>query len=79
MPMLDRLARLFHEVFDHDPGRFSKETLPEDVAKWDSLGHMNLVGALEREFELEFEIDEIMEMASVARILEILKARGVPD
>jgi acyl carrier protein len=79
MSTLDRLAKVFQTVFDHDPGLFSGQTVPEDVAKWDSIGHMNLVGGLEAEFGLEFEIDEIMEMTSVARIVEILAARGVSD
>lgn len=79
MSVLERLAKVFQQVFDHDPGRFSARTTPEDVAKWDSIGHMNLVGGMEEEFGLQFDVDEIMEMENVARILQILAAHGVTD
>lgn len=79
MSTLDRLAKIFQEVFDHEPSQFSRETVPDEVEKWDSIGHMSLVGELETTFEIEFEIDEIMEMASAAQILEILRARGISD
>jgi acyl carrier protein len=79
MSVLERLGKVFQQVFDHDPARFSERTTPEDVAKWDSIGHMNLVGGMEQEFGLQFEVDEIMEMENVARILQILAAHGVAD
>lgn len=52
--------------------------MPDDVPNWDSIGHMNLVASLEQEFQVQFEVDEIMEMSSPQKILDILKARGLP-
>ena len=52
---------------------------PEEVPNWDSIGHMNLVAELEQEFNQQFEVDEIMEMSSPQKILDILKARGIAD
>jgi acyl carrier protein len=40
---------------------------------------MNLVMYLEQEFNQRFEVDEIMEMSSPAKILEILAAKGVVE
>jgi acyl carrier protein len=79
MSTIDRVAGVFKETFAFDSGRFSKETAPEDVAGWDSIGHMNLVSRLETEFGLQFEVDEIMEMSSAGKILEILSGRGFSD
>jgi acyl carrier protein len=77
MTAYDRVASVFEKTFDFDPKRFLAELAPEDVTNWDSIGHMNLVAALEEEFNLQFEVDEIMEMSSPQKILDILKARGV--
>jgi len=52
---------------------------PEDVPNWDSIGHMNLVMYMEQEFNQHFEVDDIMEMSSPAKILEILKSKGVSE
>jgi acyl carrier protein len=74
-----RLADVFHKAFGLDIGRFSPNLAPEDVPNWDSIGHMNLVMYLEQEFNQRFEVDEIMEMSSPAKITEILAAKGVAD
>jgi acyl carrier protein len=39
---------------------------------------MNMVMELEKEFGLQFEVDEIMEMSSPQKILDIVKAKGTP-
>ncbi len=79
MPLVDRVATVFRKAFDFDSRKFSLNTTPESVPNWDSVGHMNLVAQLEKEFGLQFEVDDIMEMSSAAKIVEILRARGVAE
>jgi len=79
MPLADRLANIFDDVFGLEKEKFSPDLVPEDVAHWDSIGHMNMVMELEKEFAQQFEVDEIMEMSSTAKIIEILRAKGVED
>ncbi len=73
----DKFAALFEKNFQLDPGDFSEKLVPEDVMLWDSLGHMNMVGAIEEEFGLEFEVDEITEMTSAGKILEMIRSKSV--
>jgi acyl carrier protein len=73
------VANVFHEAFAVPAEGITNQTVPDDVPKWDSLGHMNMVSVLEKEFGLQFEIDEIMEMASVQNILDVLARKGVKD
>lgn len=79
MALIDRVAALFSKAFGIEPAQFSLETVPEDVMQWDSLGHMRLVGELEEGFGVQFEVDEITEMSSGRKIIEILQAKGVQD
>jgi acyl carrier protein len=79
MTTVNRLATVFEKAFGFDPQQFSVQLAPEEVPNWDSIGHMNLVASLEQEFNLQFEVDEIMEMSSAQKILDIMRARGVPD
>ena len=69
MAIAERLANIFDEVFGLDPEKFSPDAVPEDVPNWDSIGHMNLVMALEKEFTVQFEVDEITEMISGSKIV----------
>jgi acyl carrier protein len=37
----------------------------QGIKQWDSLGHMALMAALEDEFSIELEIDDIIDFSSV--------------
>jgi len=77
MAILDRVGKVFEGVFGFDSHEVTMDTVPDDVEKWDSLGHMNMVEALEKEFGVQFEVDEIMEMASVDKIVETIQNKGM--
>ena len=79
MALVDRVATLFEKAFKVEREEFSPELTPEDVLLWDSLGHMNLVMELEDEFGLQLEVDEITEMSTAGKIIEILQSKGVKD
>ena len=49
------------------------ETGPEDVPSWDSFNALLLVTELEKNFKVEFTLDEISEVKKVADIKRILK------
>jgi acyl carrier protein len=45
----------------------------QDVNDWDSLSHMNLIVAIEDEFQIQLTGDEIAEMISLEKIREIVQ------
>jgi acyl carrier protein len=57
----------------------SPETSAADLAGWTSVNHLSLVLELEREFDIKFDNDEIIQMGSVQAICDRLKAKGVAD
>jgi acyl carrier protein len=77
MTAISRVATVFHVAFAVPAEGITEQTVPDDVPKWDSLGHMNMVSILEKEFATQFEVDEIMEMASVQNILDVLARKGM--
>lgn len=40
---------------------------------WDSVAHMTLIAALETEFDCMLEMDEILDMSSFYKAIEIMK------
>jgi acyl carrier protein len=78
MSTLERVSKVFSEVFEWD-AQLSRQTAPEDVTGWDSLGHLKLVSGLEEEFGVRLEVDDIMEMTSVGRILDIVGRLSAPQ
>jgi acyl carrier protein len=77
MTTLSRVASVFSQAFAVPAEEITTNTVPDDVPKWDSLGHMNMVSVLGKEFGLRFGVDEIMEMATVRDILDILARKGI--
>ncbi len=47
----------------------------ENLAGWDSLSHLNLIGAIEKEFDVRFEKHEVMDCLSVADLLAAIEAK----
>lgn len=75
--MDEKLREIFVEVFSVQPEEYADELSPDTLTAWDSLGHIRLVSAMEERLGLTFETNEIMDMANVAQIKEILTRRGV--
>ena len=70
------LTTIFEDVFEH-AGPLTRETSPENVARWDSLQHIALVRAIETTFDINLSMDEMMEMRTVGDIEAVLRRHGV--
>lgn len=75
--MNDRLAALLAELFEMRKSEIHPDLLREDVGTWDSLRQMDLVVSLEREYDLQLEIEDIVRMDSVDAIVKVLQGKGV--
>ncbi len=49
----------------------------QGVESWDSVGHMSLIAALEDSFDIQMDTDDIVDLSSFAKGIEILKKYGV--
>lgn len=70
------IAELIIDVFQFD-GPVTLETSPNEIPRWDSLKHIELIKAIEDTFEIAMTMDEMMEIRSVAGIEKILTRHGV--
>ena len=63
MPKIeDKLKEIMALVFDVPKEDINEGTGPDDLDNWDSIGTINLITALEDEFDIEFEEEDILEM-----------------
>jgi acyl carrier protein len=70
--LLDRVRSIAADVLEVPVDRISAGSSPETIDTWDSVHHLNLVLALEQEFNLQFEPEEIDQMKDIHHILGIL-------
>ncbi len=73
--VLTRVQTAFKSAFDVDPNTISMNTTPDEVAAWDSMGHVTLASSLEKEFGLTFDVDDLMEMENVKEICRIVQSK----
>jgi acyl carrier protein len=68
--------RIVASVLGVDVASIDDNTSPDSVTTWDSMQHLQLVLALEQEFDTRFEVEEIEAMQRVGVILSVLEARA---
>jgi len=67
-----KLKEIISSVFIIDIANISEDNQNKN---WDSLKHMNLILALEDEFDLKFKNSEIIQMDNFVSILQILSKK----
>ena len=75
--MNEKLASVLADVFNLKPDQIEPELTKEDVGSWDSLKQLDLVMSLEREYGVSLAIEDIAQLISVAKIIEVLKQKGI--
>ncbi len=73
--MEDRIKNVMAAVFEAPVDEITDESSPDNIESWDSLKHMNLIVALEEEFSVQFDDEEIVEMINYALIKLILSKK----
>ena len=73
--LLSRVRKAFSAAFDVAPASVSINTVPADIKAWDSMGHVALASSLEQEFNLTFDVDELMEMENVREIVRVVQSK----
>jgi acyl carrier protein len=77
MNNLQRYTKVFHEIFNLPEEQFDESFAFATVSEWDSIVHMSLVTALEEEFDIMFETEDILHYGSFENGKRILARHGV--
>ena len=71
----ERLNDVFRDVFDDDTIEVDDLTTADDIDDWDSLEHINLIAAVEKECGIKFRMGEVSTMKDVGDMVEIIMSR----
>lgn len=72
----ERLSAVFQNVFDDEDITVDRDTTADDIDDWDSLEHIRLIAAVEREFAVKFTMKEVSSMKNVGEMMDIIAERG---
>lgn len=74
--IVKRLTEVFRDIFDDDSIVITEKTTANDIDDWDSIEHINLIGAVEEEFDMRFKMREVSGMKNVGEMINIIAERG---
>ena len=71
MPNLEKYTNAFTTTFDIKSEE-TKGLSYQSIEAWDSIGHMGLIAAIEDSFDIMLEADDIIDLSSFEKGIEIL-------
>ncbi|NKQ53492.1 acyl carrier protein [Amycolatopsis sp. K13G38] len=72
-PLNEQLRAVFIEALDLDETVDVEKLEYRGIEAWDSVGHMALVAAIEDEFDVALETDQVIDMSSFKVALDMLR------
>lgn len=71
---LERINNIFRIIFDREDLVVTEETSADDIKEWDSLQHINIIAMIEKEFGIEFDIDQIVSLETVGDMVRVIES-----
>jgi acyl carrier protein len=71
-----KVYEIVSSVFGVPQGTINAQSSNKSVSNWDSFNIINLMLALESEFEITIDVDEAASLQSVKAILDVLRQKG---
>jgi acyl carrier protein len=71
----EKLTVIFRSVFSNGDLQISDSLTANDVANWDSLSHMILIGEVEKSLGITFKLKELNKMKNVGDMMDIILSK----
>ena len=70
--IFNKVQDIFRDIFDEDNLVITNSSSSDDVEDWDSLNHINLVSAIEKEFKIRFALGELQSLKDVGAMIDLM-------
>jgi len=71
----EKLEVIFKDVFDVEELELADETTADDIDEWDSLSHIQLIVAIEKEFGVKFTSAEILSWSNIGEFVDGISSK----
>ena len=66
------VQKIFRDIFDEEDLTIQDSTNSDEIEEWDSLNHINLVSAIEIEFQIKFTLGELITLKDVGAMVDLM-------
>lgn len=67
-----KLNKIFRNNFDDESIELTDYTSSADIEDWDSLEQINLVVAIQEDFQVKFNIEEVNDIKNVGEMVDLI-------
>jgi acyl carrier protein len=71
-----RITAIFRDILDDDSIILREDRTADDLDNWDSLTHVDLILAIEKEFKIRFTTGEISGLRSVGQLAALVSKKA---
>ena len=77
MSSVKKYSEIFKTSLNIDADKVNENLQYNTIDEWDSIGHMTLMAALEEEYKISLETDDIVDFSSYKKGIKILKKYNI--
>lgn len=70
--ILPRIQAVYRRVFQAPDLHVTRATAAADVARWDSLSHVEMIAAVEAEFQLKFKLKDLLKWKNTGDLVDTI-------
>jgi len=70
--VFNKVQDIFRDIFDDYDLVIHNETNSDSIEDWDSLNHINLVTAIEKEFSIRFSLGELSSLKDIGAMIDLM-------
>lgn len=74
--ILGELNAIFREAFMDDALNISEQTCAEDIEDWDSLMQITLITSIEKKYDVQFSLDDVLSLENVGGMVDLILRRS---
>ena len=71
--IMAKLNEIFCDVFDDEDIVLTSETTSDDIEDWDSLEQINLLVAIEKQFNIKFQLADVADLENVGAMIDLVE------
>ncbi len=73
--ILPRLQQLFRDVLDNPSLVLTPASNADSIEGYDSLAHINILSAVEQEFDVRFELADILSLENAGDLIALVERK----
>ena len=73
--IVERIRNILVSILGHEDFEMKDELKASDVEGWDSLSHMMIITAIEKDFGIRFKLKDLNKLQNLYSLVELIQSK----